>query len=66
MQLTKPDVNLEKPSYPCPVYLCPATNHVSEEELVKHYNKEHKDLVELGLEIEYSRKKRRDRKEKKA
>jgi hypothetical protein len=66
LMLTKPEVNLEKPSHPCPVYLCPATFHATEEELVKHYNKHHKDLVDLGLEIDYSKNKKRVKKEKKA
>ena len=45
--------------------MCPAQFHATEEDLIKHYNKHHKDLVDLGLEIENSRKTKRDRKEKK-
>lgn len=65
LQLTRPQIDLEKPSHPCPVYLCPAQFHATEDELIDHYNRHHKDLVDLGLTIEHSKTTKRDKKVRK-
>ena len=50
--------------YECPVYLCKCKYH-TEEELLSHYNKEHADLVELGLQLRRSKKAKRELKRRK-
>lgn len=56
---------MAKNKYECPVYLC-TSRHPTEDSLVDHYNKEHTDLVNLGLKLRKSKKARNEEKLRKA
>ena len=55
----------QKNKYKCPVYLC-TSSYKEEEGLLQHYEKDHADLVQLGLSLRKSKKKRAEEKLKKA
>jgi len=54
-----------KNKYECPVYLC-TSKHPTEDALVDHYNKDHADLVALGLKLRKSKKARNEERLRKA
>ena len=55
----------EKPKkYECPVYLCKCKYH-TEDELLEHYDKDHAELVQLGLQLRRSKKSKRELQRKK-
>jgi len=54
-----------KNKYECPVYLC-TSKHPTEDALVDHYNKDHVDLVALGLKLRKSKKARNEERLRKA
>jgi len=54
-----------KNKYSCPVYLC-KSKHPTEDSLIDHYNKEHAELVNLGLKLKRSKKARKEEELRKA
>lgn len=53
-----------KKNFECPVYLC-FCKFASEDDLIKHYNKEHQELVDLGLTLRKSKNTRKEERDKK-
>jgi len=51
-------------NFKCPVYMCEYF-HAAEDGLLKHYNSEHKDLVQLGLKLMKSKETRQQEKKQK-